>query len=246
MFYVWWWWSTTGTRTAIFGHPYVEDDCGPGFFFVFNIILFVFSTFETSFLSPPFFFLFSFVQYAVYDHVFVQLCQYHLMFIAQNQPMFGSITASQTSVQIVVFFFLNLFFFSSKKEIKSAGTEKWRVCPLLGFHSFNLYFILFFRRANWVPSAGYLTVLCSTLKIEEEVNWSGCTYWHMLKLTPQPPFYLSESMLIITPQSTQDPIWCWMFTLRACVRLNMRACACPLWVGVQLQTFSINSQPLNR
>lgn len=45
--------------------------------------------------------------------------------------MFGSITASQTSVQIVVFFYL--FFFSSKKEIKSAGTEKYKVFIPCGF-----------------------------------------------------------------------------------------------------------------
>lgn len=52
----------------IFGHPYVEDDCGPGvsfslsfFFLLYRRDIFFF------FLSSSF--LISFVQYAVYDHV---------------------------------------------------------------------------------------------------------------------------------------------------------------------------------
>lgn len=94
----------------------------------FFLICLFFYTLKTPFLSSPlilFFHLCNMLCMIMIFFFLVQLCQYHLMFIAQNQPMFGSITASQTSVQIVVFlFFFNLFFFSSKKEIKSAGTEK--------------------------------------------------------------------------------------------------------------------------
>lgn len=45
---------------------------------------------------------FSFVQYAVYDHVLSSYANIIWCLELKNQPMFGSITASQTSVQIVV------------------------------------------------------------------------------------------------------------------------------------------------
>lgn len=51
----------------IFGHPYVEDDCGPGV--SFSLFFFFFCTVETSFFFLSSSFLISFVQYAVYDHV---------------------------------------------------------------------------------------------------------------------------------------------------------------------------------
>lgn len=80
------------------------------------------------------------------------------MFIAQNQPMFGSITASQTSVQIVVFY---LFFFSSEKEIKSAGTEKHNCV----FPPFSLvlspHYLEPSKEQNQVPSTAYPTVICA-------------------------------------------------------------------------------------
>lgn len=90
----------TGTRTAIFGH--VEDDCGPGVSLFprhfFNIFLFCFCLIV----------FFSFVQYAVYDHVVSNHANIVLLFMTRKEKKkssqrFGSITASQTSVQIVVF-----------------------------------------------------------------------------------------------------------------------------------------------
>lgn len=96
VFYVWLW-STTGTRAAIFGHPYVEDDCGPESFLSSDIFL----------LSS---FLFFICAICCVWSCFVQSCQYHKTFRTQNQPMFGSITASQTSVQIVFFLFCFVFF----------------------------------------------------------------------------------------------------------------------------------------
>ena len=51
----------------IFGHPYVEDDCGPGVSFSLSFFSFVPSRHLFFFLSSSF--LISFVQYAVYDHV---------------------------------------------------------------------------------------------------------------------------------------------------------------------------------
>lgn len=65
---------------------------------------------------------FSFVQYAVYDHVFVQLCQYHLMFRTQkpaNVWVNHCLSDLCTDCRRLI-----CYFFSSKKEIKSAGTEK--------------------------------------------------------------------------------------------------------------------------
>lgn len=99
--------------------------------------------------------------------------------------MFGSITASQTSVQIVVFY---LFFFSSEKEIKSAGTEKHNVfSPLLSYCLSLMVFPIIWdpplKEQNQVPPTAYLTVT-SALKRSLEQS-------HILR----PPLFKGESML---------------------------------------------------
>lgn len=122
MFYVW---STTGTRTAIFGQ--VEDDCGPG---VSSSTTFLFLKKVPSdhlFLSSYFIFRSSFVQYAVYEHVLSGHANIILLMFIALKPanVWVNHCLSDLCTDCCSVFYL--FFFSSKKEIKSAGTEKWKV-----------------------------------------------------------------------------------------------------------------------
>lgn len=60
---------------------------------------------------------------------FVQLCQYHLMFRTQkpaNVWVNHCLSDLCTDCRRLI-----CYFFSSKKEIKSAGTEKWMVCVVV-------------------------------------------------------------------------------------------------------------------
>lgn len=60
---------------------------------------------------------------------FVQLCQYHLMFRTQkpaNVWVNHCLSDLCTDCRCLI-----SYFFSSKKEIKSAGTEKWVVCVVV-------------------------------------------------------------------------------------------------------------------
>lgn len=115
----------------IFGHPYVEDDCGPGVSFSLSFFF--------SFVPSRHLFFFSIVLFSYFIcaiccvwSCFVQSCQYHFL-------MFNSSKTSQCLGQslplrpLYRLLFFYLFFFSSKKEIKSAGTEKCQVFSPRGF-----------------------------------------------------------------------------------------------------------------
>lgn len=97
--------------------------------YCFNISLF-FLYFEDTFSIVPLILFFTFVQYAVYDHDL-----FLFFFLGPVMPISFDVYSSKPANVWVnhclsdlctdcCFFFLNLFFFSSKKEIKSAGTEK--------------------------------------------------------------------------------------------------------------------------
>lgn len=134
MFYVW---STTGTRTAIFGQ--VEDDCGPG---VSSSSTFLFLKKVPSdhlFLSSYFILRSSFVQYAVYEHVLSGHANIILLMFIALKPanVWVNHCLSDLCTDCCSVFYL--FFFSSKKEIKSAGTEKWKKwCLPLSYFSLGL------------------------------------------------------------------------------------------------------------
>lgn len=113
-FYVW---STTGTRTAIFGH--VEDDCGPG---VSSSTTFLFLEKKIPsnifFYCPFLFLLFSFVQYAVYEHVLSNHANIILlMFIAlkTSQCLGQSLPLRPLYRLLFSFLFVFLFFQEGNK-----------------------------------------------------------------------------------------------------------------------------------
>lgn len=116
------------------------------YFFFMSLFVFFYIS-KTPFLSPPLYSLF----FSICAICCVWSWFIFFVFLGPLMPISFDVYSSKPANVWVnhclsdlctdcCFFFKNLFFFSSKKEIKSAGTEKWNLCSPPGF-SFTDAFI---------------------------------------------------------------------------------------------------------